>query len=169
MAVQSASVTHPSVLAARHLRFTVSRVLAEDLPRLFLRYSTLHMHRHFASSPTETLSGLLHISLSLLSALRCCHGISLPRSLILISRLGCALSIYLCVCVCVCVCVRACLCVCVRACVCICAHLDQIPQDKNFHSNFLKLQIHTPHTETCLLYTSPSPRDVHKSRMPSSA
>ena len=24
-------------------------------------------------------------------------------------------------------------------------------------------------TETCLLYTSPSPRDVHKSRMPSSA
>ena len=25
------------------------------------------------------------------------------------------------------------------------------------------------HTHTCLLYTSPSPRDVHKSRMPSSA
>lgn len=103
VAVQSASVTHPPVLAARLLRFTVSRVLAEDLLRLFLRYSTLHMHRHFASSPTETLSGFLHVSLTLLSALRCCHGVSLPRSLILISRLGCALSIYVCVRVPVCV------------------------------------------------------------------
>ena len=27
----------------------------------------------------------------------------------------------------------------------------------------------TPHVDTCLLYTSPSPRDRQKSRMPSSA
>ena len=28
---------------------------------------------------------------------------------------------------------------------------------------------HRPHPRTCLLYTSPSPRDVEESRMPSSA
>ena len=37
------------------------------------------------------------------------------------------------------------------------------------HLPTLSLSLTRTHTHTCLLYTSPSPRDVHKSRMPSSA
>ena len=49
--------------------------------------------------------------------------------------------------VCVCVCVSVCVCGCVRLCRCVCVCV------------FVG----------CLLYTSPSPRDVEESRMPSSA
>ena len=37
------------------------------------------------------------------------------------------------------------------------------------HLQYKKISVQTPLTKTCLLYTSPSPRDVEESRMPSSA
>ena len=78
-------------------------------------------------------------------------------------------------CVCVCQCVRACVhacacvrarvcvhvCVCVRACVpmcaCVCACVHA----------YMRTCVRA--CVCCLLYTSPSPRDMYKSRMPSSA
>ena len=59
-----------------------------------------------------------------------------------------------CMCVCVCLCLCVCVCVCVRAraraCVCVWGVSGGLD-------------------ECCLLYTSPSPRDLGQSRMPSSA
>ena len=42
--------------------------------------------------------------------------------------------------------------------------LQQLIKEKN---NYIKIQ--DKEIDTCLLYTSPSPRDVEESRMPSSA
>jgi hypothetical protein len=42
-------------------------------------------------------------------------------------------------------------------------------KDKFYKKELLKLQIELVKLQTCLLYTSPSPRDRQKSRMPSSA
>ena len=48
--------------------------------------------------------------------------------------------------------------------------VDRILKNSNFLLNKLrKLSIPIVHCYVCLLYTSPSPRDVKRSRMPSSA
>ena len=50
-----------------------------------------------------------------------------------------------------------------------------LPQDLNpveqyeFATSFLKVGDYSTAERACLLYTSPSPRDAHESRMPSSA
>ena len=40
---------------------------------------------------------------------------------------------------------------------------------RNLRCRWLDARAHAPHSCTCLLYTSPSPRDRTRSRMPSSA
>ena len=62
-----------------------------------------------------------------------------------------------CVCACMCVCARVCVCVCVCACVRVCVHVC------------VRVRVCMHACVRCLLYTSPSPRDRHRSRMPSSA
>ena len=48
-----------------------------------------------------------------------------------------------------------------------------VPAQRNFYQNLrIKMNNHTGlfnEAEVCLLYTSPSPRDMRRSRMPSSA
>ena len=40
---------------------------------------------------------------------------------------------------------------------------------KKLHDWFVGTNLYKKHLDSCLLYTSPSPRDAHESRMPSSA
>ena len=40
---------------------------------------------------------------------------------------------------------------------------------KKLHNTVVENRVNRPHDYHCLLYTSPSPRDVEESRMPSSA
>ena len=47
--------------------------------------------------------------------------------------------------------------------------IEQVPVDKSLRSQAQQLQDSEARSEACLLYTSPSPRDRQKSRMPSSA
>ena len=47
--------------------------------------------------------------------------------------------------------------------------LDQIIQSIHFNANKSAFKIGMNHAGSCLLYTSPSPRDKRQSRMPSSA
>ena len=44
-----------------------------------------------------------------------------------------------------------------------------MPETLTYTNNFYGFKFDYPETWTCLLYTSPSPRDRQKSRMPSSA
>ena len=50
---------------------------------------------------------------------------------------------------------------------------DRVMSDTKFLSDVIKYDRYQPEfyedTKTCLLYTSPSPRDMRRSRMPSSA
>ena len=48
------------------------------------------------------------------------------------------------------------------------ANVDWIDNPQEF-MDYLKMRNETSHSYNCLLYTSPSPRDRQKSRMPSSA
>ena len=68
--------------------------------------------------------------------------------------------------VCVCVCVRVYVCACVRACVC-CVYNAYNMCMGVCHCVYLLYMCIV--SVCCLLYTSPSPRDRHRSRMPSSA
>ena len=49
------------------------------------------------------------------------------------------------------------------------AHLDEVAQVAEKLAKGEDLRLGTKKEGTCLLYTSPSPRDVEESRMPSSA
>ncbi|WP_460379358.1 hypothetical protein [Staphylococcus aureus] len=42
-------------------------------------------------------------------------------------------------------------------------------RDRNYRPNAVARGLASKKTTTCLLYTSPSPRDMRRSRMPSSA
>ena len=49
------------------------------------------------------------------------------------------------------------------------ASIGEWKPEKYYANQYDLAAKHTQHTQTCLLYTSPSPRDRQKSRMPSSA
>ena len=47
---------------------------------------------------------------------------------------------------------------------------SDLTEKQEIHSNgLMSVNFYPPLHESCLLYTSPSPRDAHESRMPSSA
>ena len=46
--------------------------------------------------------------------------------------------------------------------------IERLP-DNHFFTSLENIAENLPHLNSCLLYTSPSPRDVEESRMPSSA
>ena len=47
--------------------------------------------------------------------------------------------------------------------------LDAVKEELNLHEDLQSFIVDSDNLESCLLYTSPSPRDKRQSRMPSSA